>query len=44
MNKSDTAEPSILEGLCQRFEAVAVSALKREGLDRLMAAAESLIH
>jgi GTPase len=43
MNKSDMVDASHLESLCRRFEAVAVSALKREGLDRLIKAAESLI-
>jgi len=43
MNKADKVDASLLEGLCRRFEAVAVSALKREGLDRLMSAAEALI-
>jgi GTP-binding protein HflX len=40
MNKADVVEPSILEGLCRRFDAVAVSALKRQGLDQLLDAAE----
>jgi GTP-binding protein HflX len=44
MNKADAVEPSVLEGLCLRHDAVAVSALKREGLDRLLSAAEALIH
>ena len=44
MNKADAVEASVLEGLCLRHEGVAVSALKREGLDRLMAAAEKLIN
>jgi GTP-binding protein HflX len=43
MNKADLVDASALEGLCRRFEAVGVSALKREGLDRLMTAAEALI-
>jgi GTPase len=40
MNKADMVEPSVLEGLCRRHEAVAVSALKRDGLDPLMQKAE----
>ncbi len=44
MNKEDVVEAAVLEGLCRRFEAVAVSALKRKGLDRLMTAAEALIN
>jgi GTP-binding protein HflX len=44
MNKADAVEVATLEGLCRRFEAVAVSALRREGLDRLMTAAEALIN
>jgi GTPase len=44
MNKADLVHPSVIDGLCQRFEAVAVSAIRREGLDRLIIAAESLIH
>ncbi len=44
MNKADIVDPSALEALCRRFDAVAVSALKREGLDQLMAAAEALIN
>ena len=44
MNKADVAEALVLEGLCSRHEGVAVSALKREGLDQLITAAEKLIH
>jgi GTP-binding protein HflX len=44
MNKADLVDDSLLEALCLRHEAVAVSALKREGLDRLMAASEELVH
>ena len=44
MNKADVVEATVLEGLCARYEAIAVSALKRKGLDRLMTAAEALIH
>lgn len=44
LNKADLADPASLAGLGKRYEAVAVSALKRTGLDRLMAAAEALLH
>jgi GTP-binding protein HflX len=44
MNKADMVDASALDGLCRRFEAVPVSALRREGLDRLMAAAEALVN
>jgi GTP-binding protein HflX len=44
MNKADVVEASVMEGLCARHDAVAVSALKREGLDKLIKAAEELIH
>ena len=43
MNKADRIETAFAESLCHRFEAVAVSALRREGLAELMAAAERLI-
>ena len=43
MNKTDCIEPAFAESLCHRFEAVAVSALRREGLAELMAAAEKLV-
>jgi GTP-binding protein HflX len=43
MNKADMVDPALLETLCNRFEAVAVSALRREGLDQLLKAAETLI-
>jgi GTPase len=43
MNKSDMVDASHLESLCRRYEAVAVSALKCEGLDRLIKAAEGLL-
>ena len=43
LNKADAVEKQLLESLCHRFEAIAVSALKREGLDRLLEAAEKLI-
>jgi GTP-binding protein HflX len=44
MNKADRVEPAFAESLCHRFEAVAVSALRREGLAELMQAAERLIN
>jgi GTPase len=44
MNKADLVEPSFIESLCARHEAVAVSAIKREGLGKLIEAAERLIH
>jgi GTP-binding protein HflX len=40
MNKSDMVDPLLLEGLCQRHDAVAISALQREGLDQLIRTAE----
>jgi 50S ribosomal subunit-associated GTPase HflX len=43
MNKADVVEASVLEGLCRRHEAIAVSALNRLGLDRLIQAAEKTI-
>ena len=43
MNKADRVEPAFVEGLCRNFEAVAVSAIRREGLAEMMAAAERLI-
>ncbi|MDR0843336.1 MAG: GTPase HflX, partial [Acidobacteriota bacterium] len=43
MNKADRLEPAHAESLCHRFEAVAVSALRREGLAELMAAAGKLL-
>jgi GTP-binding protein HflX len=43
MNKADMVDPAFLETLCNRFEGVAVSALRREGLDQLLEAAEALI-
>jgi GTPase len=42
MNKADLVDPSVLDGLCMRFEAVPVSAVQREGLDRLIVTAENL--
>ena len=43
MNKADMVEAPLMETLCRRFEAVAVSALRREGLDRLIDTAEAKI-
>ena len=43
MNKADLVDASLLDGLCRRFEAVAVSAIRRTGLDRLITAADDLI-
>ena len=43
MNKADAVEPSVLEGLCRRHDAIGISALHRQGLDRLMEAAEKKI-
>ena len=43
MNKSDRVESTVMKGLCRRYEAVSVSALRREGLDRLMRMAERVI-
>jgi GTPase len=40
MNKTDKLDSADIERLCQRFDAVAVSALKREGLHRVMETAE----
>jgi len=40
LNKADAVESSVLEGLCRRFDAIAVSALRRQGLDQLLEAAE----
>jgi GTPase len=44
MNKADAVEPALLEALCRRHEAIAVSALKKQGLDALIHSAEKLIH
>jgi GTP-binding protein HflX len=41
MNKADRVPPRLLEALCHQHDAVAVSALKREGLDQLITAAEA---
>jgi GTP-binding protein HflX len=43
MNKADRVAPALAESLCNRFDAVAVSALRREGLDELMASAGRLL-
>ena len=43
MNKADAVESSVLEGLCLRHDAISISALHRQGLDRLMEAAENKI-
>jgi GTP-binding protein HflX len=43
MNKADRVEPSLLESLCRRHDAVAVSALKRTSLDLLIRAAETAL-
>jgi GTPase len=44
MNKADKLDQPDLERLCHRFDAVAVSALKREGLNLLIKAAEQKLH
>ncbi len=43
LNKADLVDAPQLETLCRRFEGVAVSALKRQGLGHLMASAEALL-
>ncbi len=43
MNKADQVTSKAMEGLCRRYDAVAASALRREGLDRLIQTAESII-
>jgi GTP-binding protein HflX len=43
LNKADRVPPELLEALGRRYEAVAVSALRREGLDRMVAAAEEVV-
>lgn len=40
LNKADAVEPAELAALCTRFNAIAVSALRREGLAELIVAAE----
>ncbi len=40
MNKADAVAPAMMEGICQRYEAIPVSALNRQGLDNLIRAAE----
>ncbi len=44
MNKADVVESIMLQRLCRQYEAIAVSALKRQGLDHLLEAAERLIN
>jgi GTPase len=44
MNKADKLDLPSMERLCHRFDAVAVSAIKREGLDLLIKAAEQKLH
>jgi GTPase len=44
MNKADAVEHALLEALCRRHEAIAISALKKQGLDSLIHAAEKLIN
>ncbi len=41
LNKADRVEKPMLDIYCHRYDGVAVSALKREGLDRLLAAADA---
>jgi GTPase len=43
LNKADLLDPASLEGLRHRLDGVAVSALKREGLNGLIRAAEDLL-
>ena len=43
LNKADLVETSVLEVLCRRLEGVVVSALKREGLGKLIETAEDLL-
>ena len=43
MNKAELVEPSVLQRLCRAHDAIAVSALKRQGLEELLAAAEKII-
>jgi GTP-binding protein HflX len=43
MNKADAVAPAILQSLCHRHDAIPISALRREGLDRLLEAAENLL-
>jgi len=44
MNKADQVAAIVMEGLCRRYDAVAASALKREGLGELIQTAESIIN
>jgi GTPase len=41
MNKSDRVDPVDIDRLCRHYDAVAVSAINRTGLDHLMAAADA---
>jgi len=43
LNKSDLVDPAHLETLCKRIEGIAVSALKREGLEQLIQEAEKAL-
>jgi len=43
MNKADAVDPAILPSLCHRHDAIPISSLRREGLDRLLKAAENLL-
>jgi GTP-binding protein HflX len=43
MNKTDLVPEPELEGICRRFDSVPVSALRREGLERLIATAEAIL-
>jgi GTP-binding protein HflX len=43
LNKADMVERPLVESLCLRHDAIAVSALKREGLDQLLAAARQRV-
>lgn len=43
LNKADRVSPELLAALGRRYEGVAVSALRREGLERLVAAAEEVV-
>ena len=44
LNKCDLLEPEFAAALSRRCEAVAVSALRRQGLDQILVAAEARIH
>ena len=43
LNKADRVPPEQLAALARRYEGVAVSALHREGLEQLVAAAEEVV-